>query len=115
MGTSEGAMVLSRFDDQRYGSLINGRVLSAYSVEYCYFTPDAEAARFGGNLNVPTLNIIGTHDEYFGVHGSIAQGVAASGHGTLDLHGHAFQTMLRQGMPCGCVCTFEGGKHDLTK
>lgn len=118
MGTSEGAMTVARFDDQRYGPMINGRIISAFSVEYCYFTPTPEDGQFGGNLEVPTLNLIGDADQYFGVQDSIAQNVSkdgASGYGNQHLTGNAFQTMLKQGMTNGCVCVFEGGKHDLTE
>ena len=34
MGTSEGAMSVYRFDDQRYGDLIQGRVINAFAGEY---------------------------------------------------------------------------------
>lgn len=117
MGTSEGAMTVARFDDQRYGTMIDGRIISAFCVEYCYFTPTHKAAEFGGNLSVPTLNIIGSHDEYFGTNESIAQKVASDkerGYGSTQLQGHAFQTMIRQGMEHGCVCVFDKGLHDLT-
>jgi len=117
MGTSEGAMTVARFDDQRYGPLINGRIISAFSAEYCYFTPTAEAGEFGGSLLVPTLQLIGSHDEYFGTQDSIAQLIAADpeqGYGSKNLLGHGFHTMKRQGMKTGCVCVFDEGRHDLT-
>lgn len=117
MGTSEGAMTVARFDDQRYGPLINGRIISAFSVEYCYFTPTAQAGQYGGSLDVPTLQLIGSHDEYFGIHDSIAQLIAADpqrGYGSKSLQGHSFETMRQQGMKTGCVCVFEEGLHDLT-
>ncbi|CAE7765290.1 unnamed protein product, partial [Symbiodinium pilosum] len=65
-GTSEGAMTVSRFDDQRYAHQVLGRFINSFSVEYCYFTPTMKCAQIGGNTDVPTLNIIGTKDEYFG-------------------------------------------------
>merc|ERR1719217_1765996 len=117
MGTSEGAMTVARFDDQRYGPLINGRIISAFSVEYCYFTPTEQAGQFGGSMEVPTFQLIGSHDQYFGCHDSIAQLVAADpehGYGSKHLKGNAFETMKHQGMDKGCVCVFEGGMHDLT-
>lgn len=117
MGTSEGAMTVARFDDQRYGPLINGRIISAFSVEYCYFTPTPQAGEFGGSMEVPTLQLIGSHDQYFGCHDSIAQLVAKDpvhGYGDKQLKGNAFETMKRQGMDKGCCCVFEGGMHDLT-
>ena len=62
-GTSEGAMTVHRFDDQRYGSMITARIINAFGCEYCYFTPTREAALLGGSPDVPTLNLIGTCDE----------------------------------------------------
>lgn len=116
MGTSEGAMTVARFNDQKYGPLINGRIISAFSVEYCYFTPTPEAGKIGGSLDVPTLNLIGSHDQYFGNHESIAQLVAKgpTGYGSKNLTGNAYQTMKEQGVDRGLVCVFEQGKHDLT-
>merc|ERR1712217_517175 len=80
-------------------------------------TPTEIAGQFGGSLDVLTLQVIGSHDEYFGVHDSIAQLVAADpqrGYGSKRLAGHAFQTMKQQGMQTGCVCVFDEGLHDLT-
>jgi dienelactone hydrolase len=117
MGTSEGAMTVARFDDQRYGSMINGRIISAFGVEYCYFTPTEDAAKFGGNLRVPTLQVIGTHDQYFGAKESVAQLVAADakrGYGSKDLNGHALETMRTQKMLNGCVCVLDQEMHDPT-
>jgi len=34
-GTSEGAMTVARYNDRRHGKMINGRIISAFSVEYC--------------------------------------------------------------------------------
>ena len=66
MGTSEGAMTVARFDDQRYGGMIVGRVIASYAGEYCYMHSNAEDATIGGQKCVPTLNLIGTFDEFFG-------------------------------------------------
>jgi len=117
MGTSEGAMTVARFNDKQYGRLISGRILSAFSVEYCYFTPSPEAARIGGSLKVPTLNIIGTHDEYFGLNRSIAQCIARDqikGYGDPCFTGNAFNTMAVQRLECGLVCVLEKARHDAT-
>lgn len=121
MATSEGAMTLARYDDsyvlKKYGPIINGRIISAFPVEYCYFTPKPEEGKFGGSMDVPTLNLIGTNDEYFGTHDSIAQKIAAdeiAGYGSKDFTGNAFKSMKAQGMRRGLVCVCEGGQHDLT-
>ena len=70
------AVTVARYADSKYGEMINGRIVSAFNVEYCYFTPTPEAGQFGGNCHVPTLNFMGTHDQYFGSQDSVAQLVA---------------------------------------
>jgi len=123
MGTSEGAMSVSRFDDKPYGKLITARIISAYACEYCYFTPTRAAADLGGQLDVPTLNLIGTRDEFFGPPadgadwpGSIAAHIAAdtsTGWGETPT-GNAYEAFLRQGLTTGLVATFVGAEHDGT-
>mmetsp|Transcript_13567 Transcript_13567/g.34835 ORF Transcript_13567/g.34835 Transcript_13567/m.34835 type:complete len:280 (-) Transcript_13567:320-1159(-) len=122
MGTSEGAMSVSRFDDRAYGKLITGRIINAFACEYCYFTPTRDAADLGGQLDVPTLNIIGTHDEFFGPPasgewaGSIASKIAAdknTGWGEVPT-GNAYASFLRQGVKVGLVATFVKAEHDAT-
>ncbi|CAE7598907.1 unnamed protein product, partial [Symbiodinium sp. CCMP2456] len=113
-GTSEGAMTVSRFDDGRYGHQVLGRFINSFSIEYCYFTPKQEDAQIGGNKDVPTLNIIGTKDEYFGGADSVAALVQADkerGFGDVKLDGHGFDMMMEQELGTGLVCYMEGGKH----
>merc|ERR1719375_1479718 len=113
-------MTVARYDDQyiikKLGPVINGRIISAFPVEYCYFTPLPEEGQFGGSLDIPTLNVIGTHDEYFGTQESIAQQIARDGrgYGSADYTGNAYKTMKAQGMRQGLVCVCEEGRHDLT-
>lgn len=107
-------MTIARFDDQRYGRMVLGRFINSFSVEYCYFTPVPEAAEIGGQLNVPTLNIIGDADEYFGPVDSVASIVASDkehGYGDSALTGNAFKTFVRQGMKVGLVTVLTGGMH----
>jgi len=113
-GTSEGAMTIARFDDQRYGEMVIGRFINSFGIEYCYFTPTPEAGELGGQLDVPTLNIIGTKDQYFGGLDSVAKIVASdpkSGYGDKDLTGNGYKTLLRQGLHVGLVCVQENGVH----
>lgn len=113
-GTSEGAMTIARFDDQRYEAMICGRFINSFSIEYCYFTPTPAAGELGGQLDVPTLNIIGTKDQYFGPEDSVAKIVAEdedSGYGNKDLTGNGYNTMVRQGVDVGLVCVLENGVH----
>jgi len=122
MGCSEGAMTVARFDDQRYGRMIVGRVLAAYSAEFCYMHSSQEEALLGGQKNVPTLNLIGTHDEYFGPppHGNFKGSAAAlisaktGNWGEQEITGNAYRSFIAQGFETGLVATFPGGEHDLT-
>eukprot|EP00931_Biecheleriopsis_adriatica_P117876 TRINITY_DN93358_c0_g1_i1.p1 TRINITY_DN93358_c0_g1~~TRINITY_DN93358_c0_g1_i1.p1 ORF type:complete len:613 (+),score=117.59 TRINITY_DN93358_c0_g1_i1:20-1858(+) len=113
-GTSEGAMTVSRFDDQRYGDMVIGRIINSFSIEHCYFTPTEGAARLGGQLNVPTVNIIGTHDEYFGAKDSVALRVKddkVRGYGDVKLDGHGYDMLMEQELEVGLVCLTEEGMH----
>jgi len=119
MGQSEGAMTVARFDDRRYGSMIRGRIISAFSVEYCYFTPTREAGTYGGNPEVATLNIIGDADQYFGPIDSVALSVAgqkdAGGWGADNFTGNGFKEMKRKKLRRGLVAVLEGAKHDASE
>jgi len=116
MGQSEGAMTVARFDDQRYGAMIRGRIISAFSVEYCYFTPSREAAQYGGSEDVPTLNIIGDCDQFFGPIDSVALSVNQQrdkgGWGADTFTGNGFKQMKRQHLRRGLVAVLEGARHD---
>merc|ERR1712176_695710 len=119
MGQSEGAMAVARFDDRRYGAMIQGRIISAFSVEYCYFTPTREAATYGGSPDVPTLNIIGDADQFFGPIDSVALSVCKEkgngGWGADNFTGNGFKEMKRQKMRRGLVAVLEGAKHDASE
>jgi len=107
-------MTIARFDDQRYGDMICGRFINSFSIEYCYFTPTPEAGELGGQLDIPTLNIIGTKDQYFGPEDSVAKIVASdgvSGYGTKNLTGNGYNTLVRQGCDTALVCVLEDGVH----
>uniref|UniRef100_A0A6T9AMD6 Uncharacterized protein n=1 Tax=Pyrodinium bahamense TaxID=73915 RepID=A0A6T9AMD6_9DINO len=117
-GTSEGGMTIARFDDHRYGEMVCGRFINSFSVEYCYFTPTPEAGQIGGQLDVPTLNIIGTKDQYFGAEDSVAKIVAEdedTGYGSKDLTGNAYNTLVKQRVENALVCVLEGGVHSPCK
>jgi len=119
MGQSEGAMTVARFDDRRYGAMIRGRIISAFSVEYCYFTPSPEAALYGGNPEVPTLNIIGDADQYFGNIDSVAKAVsedkAHGGYGDDVITGNGFKNMKKQQLRRGMVAVMQNAKHDASE
>jgi hypothetical protein len=109
-GTSEGAMTIARFDDQRYGGQLIGRFINSFSIEYNYFTPTPEDGMLGGQTNVPTLNIIGTNDEYFGAIESVAKVVADSS-GDPALEGHGYATLVSQGCSSALVAVLDEGVH----
>ena len=113
-GESEGAMTVTRFDDQRYGKQVLGRIIISFSIEYCYFTPTPQDGEIGGQLDVPTLNLIGTEDEYFGGKDSVAKIVSENketGYGAKDITGHGFNTLVRQGVHNALVCVMDGAVH----
>lgn len=124
MGTSEGAMTVSRFDDQRYGSMIVGRIIASYAAEFCYMHSRPEDGLLGGQKDVPTLNLIGSHDEFFGppAHGTfsgsaasiIAGAAVKQGWGKVNITGNAYRSMAEQGVLSGLTVTFPGAKHDIT-
>ena len=65
-----------------------------------------------GDASIPTLNLVGCDDQYFGRTNSVASKVAE----VSDLpavHGHAFETMVSKGIKHGLVCHFEGAVHTL--
>lgn len=118
-------MTVARFDDRKYASWLSGRVISAFGVEYCYFTPSRACAALGGALDVPTLQIIGSLDEYFGgpASGSVASQVAAAaaaggaranGFFNPGLRGHGFETFAQQRLGRGLVAVLDGARHDAT-
>eukprot|EP00437_Effrenium_voratum_P038860 CAMPEP_0181480722 /NCGR_PEP_ID=MMETSP1110-20121109/43949_1 /TAXON_ID=174948 /ORGANISM="Symbiodinium sp., Strain CCMP421" /LENGTH=267 /DNA_ID=CAMNT_0023606205 /DNA_START=216 /DNA_END=1019 /DNA_ORIENTATION=+ len=106
-------MTIARFDDQRYGKSVLGRFINSFSVEYCYFTPRPEDGQIGGQKDVPTLNIIGSKDEYFGAVQSVAKIVVEDGmgYGDKNLTGNAYKTFVRQGLHHALVCVLEDGTH----
>ena len=113
-GESEGAMTMTRFDDQRYGKQVLGRIIISFNIEYCYFTPTPHDGEVGGQLDVPTLNIIGTEDEYFGGKDSVAKIVSEDrehGYGAKVIIGHGYGTLARQGVSQALVCLMDGGVH----
>jgi hypothetical protein len=66
-----------------------------------------EDAGLQGRPEVPTLNLMGFEDEYFGVNNSVAATVAAYG-GYPPIAGHAFEAMLDRCMPWGLVSRTDG-------
>jgi len=113
IGSSEGAIVLSSFQDESFADYINGRVIIAYPCEpnyWTYFRPEDEGIK--GDREIPTLNMIGTNDQYFACRESVASKVAQAAD-LPPVQGHAFQAMVDAELTHGMVCHFEGSKHTL--
>ena len=60
MGTSEGAMTVSRFDDQKYGRMIVGRVIASYAAEYCYMHTNEDDSKCAVTRRYASLHSV-TH------------------------------------------------------
>uniref|UniRef100_A0A061SFR3 Uncharacterized protein n=1 Tax=Tetraselmis sp. GSL018 TaxID=582737 RepID=A0A061SFR3_9CHLO len=115
IGSSEGAVVLSSFQDEPFADIINGRVILAYPCEpnyWTYFRP--EDAGIAGDAAIPTLNLVGCDDQYFGRRDSVAAMVAQMS-GLPPVRGHALEAMAERGCTHGLVCHFEGAVHTLLK
>lgn len=113
---SEGSVVASAFDDAPFADVVRCRIFIAWSCERNYFNLDRPQSEIGiaGHKDIPTLNIIGTDDEFFGEQHSIAEAVAAAVPHHPPITGHALHTMVKQGVKFGLVAHLEGGRHNLT-
>uniref|UniRef100_A0A061RTJ0 Uncharacterized protein n=1 Tax=Tetraselmis sp. GSL018 TaxID=582737 RepID=A0A061RTJ0_9CHLO len=107
-GMSEGAVVLSSFNDEMYSDIIRGRIICGYSCEQNYWNYNRpEDAGIAGSPWIPTLNLMGYVDEFFGYQDSVAATVARCGEYPPIL-GNAFDAMV------AVVAHLEGGRHALT-
>jgi hypothetical protein len=59
MGSSEGALAAAQYKGKEF----KGRIVAAYACENGYYSRDF---KIGARKKDPFLNIIGTHDQYFG-------------------------------------------------
>jgi hypothetical protein len=68
---------------------------------------------------VPTLNIIGDADQFFGPIDSVALSVCkekdSGGWGADNFTGNGFKEMKRKKIRRGLVCVLEGAKHDASE
>lgn len=117
VGMSEGAAVCARFDERKGRVPVRSRSLLSACLEYCYFTPTPQAAQLGGSLQVPTLNVVGDSDPFFGEVDSIAQKVAADpkGYGTHNFTGNGFCALSEQQVKDVLVVVPSTNQHDLTR
>ncbi|KAK3241898.1 hypothetical protein CYMTET_48379 [Cymbomonas tetramitiformis] len=114
MGASEGAATVAHFDDTRMEGLIRGRIICSFGVEPSCFTPLDYGAAIRGSCQVPTLNVIGSNDEYFAGGRSVAQAVTNQSGVDAAIEGNALTAMQRRRLERGLVCVLEGALHDLT-
>eukprot|EP00899_Mesostigma_viride_P002296 jgi/Mesvir1/12067/Mv00351-RA.2 len=156
MGVGEGGMLVAHMPVTATSSggpdseLIAGRVVCSYSWEPNCFSAallpsSAPGGRgysgvpapaspyslfeFGGALrSCPALNIVGSHDEFFGPYNSVAAAVAAGAQSPADhadrgdasaprplLDGHGYRTLLSGGVEAGLVAQLQGAGHDMTR
>jgi dienelactone hydrolase len=72
MGSSEGGLATARYSGREF----KGRVVMGWSCEAGYYT---DYPKIGARPEDPFLNIVGYHDEYFGVEASSGRGQARTG------------------------------------
>jgi len=96
IGVSEGAMVVAQCKSPK----IAQKVILSYPCEKTYFTSRKS------NFNCPTLNLIGTKDEYFSTKDSISSRVASALN--YSIRGHAPRSKAH-------VIIVRNATHDLVK
>ena len=89
-GNSEGGMAAFRYHHSHLEAVPSGRILSAWSCNfnYCVACPEnAHTCVERCNKDVPQVNLIGSHDEYFGVVSTSvsSQVVSSGGHSTIPV------------------------------
>eukprot|EP00873_Tetraselmis_striata_P002904 jgi/Tetstr1/423168/TSEL_013936.t1 len=113
-GMSEGAVVLSSFHDDMYSDMLRGRIVCSYTCEQNYWNYNRpEDAGIAGAPTIPSLNIVGYSDEYFGYQDSVSTSVARVGD-YAPITGNAFDAFVAAGLEWGLVAHLEGGRHALT-
>lgn len=98
MGNSEGAFAAAFYKGKEF----KGRVVAAYSCENGYYSKDF---KIGAKKYDPFLNIIGTHDEYFG-----SDSKPNKNHG---VEGHCTSALKK--FPNAKVVLLPQTKHDITQ
>ncbi len=78
MGNSEGGLAAAAYKGREF----KARIITAYSCENGYYSKDF---KLGAKKNEPFLNIIGTHDEYFGKNSKPNENHEIKGHCTKAL------------------------------
>jgi len=117
LGNSEGAMVVTKLKDDPWSPFIRGRLVVAYGMEMCYINRSGASECSG---RIPTLNIIGTHDEYFSSQPTAVAMIEASHAGYGGVVGHGFGEMGSEMRAAGfefhaaAAIQVQGGMHDLT-
>mmetsp|Transcript_46125 Transcript_46125/g.147601 ORF Transcript_46125/g.147601 Transcript_46125/m.147601 type:complete len:250 (-) Transcript_46125:8-757(-) len=112
LGSSEGAAAISGFREQHLGDVVLGRIIIGYPCEdtfWTYFRP--EDAGIAGDRDVPTLNLMGVHDKFFGRTESIANTIVEA----CDLppiKGHGYDAMVKEKLTAGLVVHLEGAEQN---
>ena len=98
MGNSEGGLASAIFES----NIFNGRIITAFSCESSYFYTNF---KLGSKKSEPFLNIIGTHDQFFGKETAHNKKYKVKGHGIEKLSSYKNAK----------VVILPKAKHDLTR
>lgn len=98
MGNSEGGLAAAIFQSNKF----NDRIITAFSCESPYFYTNFQ---LGSKKSEPFLNIIGTHDEFFGKNTDHNREYKVEGHGIEKLKNYKNAK----------VVILPKAKHDLTR
>jgi dienelactone hydrolase len=97
VGSSEGGLASARYP----GSEFKGRVVMGWACEAGYFT---DYPRIGAHPKDPFLNIVGYHDEYFGVEAPASAG--------RDITGNCGRALAMGGFENSKVIIYPEGRHN---
>jgi dienelactone hydrolase len=100
VGSSEGGLATARYP----GSEFKGRVVMGWTCEAGYFTDHPD---IGAHPKDPFLNIVGYHDEYFGVEAPRSKG--------RNITGNCARALALSGFENSKVIIYPDGQHNNRK
>ena len=138
-GNSEGAVVVSQLPVDAFGTLLRGRIIIGWPCELNFWNNDRARtasraadgalravdemtgadpfkALLAGGVDLPTLAVNGTADDFFAERDSIAASVADALGVPAEKRptGDAQRTFEGLGLTHACVAVLDGGYHDPT-
>ncbi|KAK3270991.1 hypothetical protein CYMTET_20637 [Cymbomonas tetramitiformis] len=121
LGQSEGAMATARYYHPDLDRVLAGRIISAWSCEFNYYTScpaSAMVCEDKCNKSIPVLNLIGTEDQYFSARNfSVAKRVwqdKKNGYGAATITGSCFSAFAAQNFEKASTLLLDGAAHDAT-